>query len=85
MKEPEEPIEYEKLDIQPDLSYEEQPEKIMSENWKRLRNRAIKFCLVKWKHHPEREATWEKEDDLRRDYPHLFRYRRKETSGPSLV
>ena len=65
LKPPEEPIDYEKLNLQPDLSYEEQPEKILAENWKRLRNRAIKYCLVQWKNHPEREATWEKEDDLR--------------------
>jgi len=40
----------------------------------RLRNMAIKYCKVQWKHHPEREATWQKEEDLRRDYPYLFRY-----------
>jgi hypothetical protein len=29
---------------------------------------------VQWKHHSEREATWEKEEDLRQAYPELFRY-----------
>ena len=85
LRSPEGPIEFEKLNLKPDLSYEEQPEKILRENWKRLRNRAIKFCLVQWKNHSDREATWEKEEDLRRDYPQLFRYPRKETSGRSLV
>ena len=53
---------------------EEKPLKILEENWKRLRNRAIKYCKVQWKHHSEREVTWEKEDDLREAYPELFRY-----------
>jgi hypothetical protein len=52
----------------------EKPTKILEENWKRLRNHAIKFCKVQWKHHSEQEATWEKEEDLRQAYPELFRY-----------
>ena len=55
VKVPEGPIEFETLNLQPDLTYEEQPEKILRENWKRLRNRAIKYCLVQWKNHSERE------------------------------
>ncbi|WVZ71054.1 hypothetical protein U9M48_019680 [Paspalum notatum var. saurae] len=36
------------------------------------RNRVIKMCKVKWSHHTAEEATWEREDDLRADYPELF-------------
>jgi hypothetical protein len=71
---PEEPLYHEELDLQPDLTYVKRPSKILAENWKRLRNRAIKYCKVQWKHHSEREATWEKEKDLRASYPELFRY-----------
>ena len=74
MKAPEEPLPHDEIELQADLTYEEKPSKILAENWKRLRNRAIKYCKVQWKHHPEREATWEKEEDLRRDHPQLFRY-----------
>ena len=56
----EEPLPHEELELQPDLTYEVKPFKNLGENWKRLRNRAIKYCKVQWKHHPEREATWEK-------------------------
>jgi len=56
------------------LTYIEKPCKILEENWKRLRNRAIKYCKVQWEHHPEREATWDKEEDLRKAYLELFRY-----------
>jgi hypothetical protein len=71
---PEDSITHDDLDLQADLTYEEKPIKILEENWKRLRNSAIKFCKVQWKHHSEREATWEKEEDLRQAYPELFRY-----------
>ncbi|KAK1612302.1 hypothetical protein QYE76_035975 [Lolium multiflorum] len=71
---PDEPISHEELELQPDLTYIEKPAKILEESWKQLRNKAIKYCKIQWKHHPEREATWEKEEDLRKTYPELFRY-----------
>jgi hypothetical protein len=57
MKTPEETISYEDVELQADLTYVEEPSKILAENWKQLRNRAIKYCKVQWRHHPEREAT----------------------------
>jgi hypothetical protein len=74
LKGPEDSVTHDDLDLQADLTYEEKPIKILEENWKRLRNCAIKFCKVQWNHHSEREATWEKEEDLRQAYPELFRY-----------
>src|SRR6266480_1960124 len=44
LKVPEESVSHEELDIQADLTYIEQPSKILAENWKTLRNRAIKYC-----------------------------------------
>jgi hypothetical protein len=58
LKVPEEPLSYTELELKPDLTYEEKSTKILDEKWKQLRNRAIKYCQVQWKHHPEREATW---------------------------
>ncbi|KAK1629861.1 hypothetical protein QYE76_004176 [Lolium multiflorum] len=74
LKTPDEPISHDELELQPDLTYIEKPAKILEESWKQLRNKAIKYCKIQWKHHPEREATWEKEEDLRKTYPELFRY-----------
>jgi hypothetical protein len=74
MKTPKETISYEYVELQADLTYVEEPSKILAENWKQLRNRAIQYCKVQWKHHPQREATWEKEEDLRTAYPEFFRY-----------
>ncbi|KAK1666722.1 hypothetical protein QYE76_054881 [Lolium multiflorum] len=56
------------------------PEKILEVQWKKLRNRAIKYCKIQWQHHPEREATWETEEELRKSYPELFR-----TRGPGSI
>jgi hypothetical protein len=30
------------------------------------------MCKVKWGHHSEEEATWEREDDLKAKCPELF-------------
>jgi hypothetical protein len=30
------------------------------------------MCKVRWSHHSEEEATWEREDDLMAKYPELF-------------
>jgi hypothetical protein len=32
----------------------------------------IKMCKVQWSHNGEDEATWEREEELRIDFPHLF-------------
>jgi hypothetical protein len=84
MKTPEETISYDEVKVQADLTYIKEPSWILAENWKQLRNRAIKYCKVQWKHHPEREATWEKEEDLRIAYSDFFRYILPQTSGRSL-
>jgi hypothetical protein len=72
LKAPVEPLNYTELKLQSDLTYEEEPSKILVENWKRLKNIAIKYCKVQQKHHLEREATREKEEDFGSDYPKLF-------------
>ncbi|WVZ81610.1 hypothetical protein U9M48_028965 [Paspalum notatum var. saurae] len=59
------------LNVQDDLTYTEYPSNFGNgrENY---RNGVIKMCKVKWSHHTTEEATWEREDDLRADYPELF-------------
>jgi hypothetical protein len=48
MKTLEETISYEEVELQADLTYVEELSKILAENWKQLRNRAIKYCKVQW-------------------------------------
>jgi hypothetical protein len=60
------------LDLQDTLEYAEYLEKILDRAVEETRRTTIPFCKVLWSNHTEREATWEKEADLRQEYPHLF-------------
>jgi hypothetical protein len=60
------------LDLQDTLEYAEHLEKILDRAVEETRRATIPFCKVMWSNHTEREATWEKEADLRKEYPHLF-------------
>ena len=52
----------EEVQLESDFTYEERV----------ARTKTIKFCKVQWNHHTEDEATWEREEDLKEDHPHLF-------------
>ena len=58
-------------DVKEDLTYTERPIKIL-DTLAVTRNRVIKMCKVQWSNHAEDEATQEREDELKKDYPHLF-------------
>ena len=62
----------EAIQLDSDLTYEENPVQILETANRVTRSKIIKFCKVLWSHHTEEEATWEREEDLRRDHPHLF-------------
>ena len=62
----------EAIQLDSDLTYEEEPVKILETTSRVTRNKVIKFCKVQWSHHTKEEATWEREEDLRQDHPHLF-------------
>ena len=69
---PEEQIPIEELNVQEDMTYAEYPVKILETSERVTRNKRIHMCRVQWKHHSEEEATWEREEDLKADFPHLF-------------
>jgi hypothetical protein len=69
---PEEQLPMEDLNVQEDLTYAEYPIKILDTLTRVTRNKVIKMCKVQWNHHGEDEATWEREEELRIDFPHLF-------------
>ena len=62
----------EAIQLDSDLTYKEKPVRILETASRVTRSKVIKFCKVLWSHHTEEEATWEREEDLRRDHPHLF-------------
>jgi hypothetical protein len=69
---PEEQLPMEELSVQGDLTYTEYPVKILDTLTRVTRNKVIKMCKVQWSHHGEDEATWEREEELRIDFPQLF-------------
>ncbi|SPT20051.1 unnamed protein product [Triticum aestivum] len=71
-KTPERTVNFEEIDLQEDLSYHLHPIAILEETERKTRNKSIKFLKVKWSHHSDREATWEREDHLRSEYPEFF-------------
>uniref|UniRef100_A0A2N9FVM9 RNA-directed DNA polymerase n=1 Tax=Fagus sylvatica TaxID=28930 RepID=A0A2N9FVM9_FAGSY len=71
-------VAYEPLQLREDLTYEEQPIRIVDKKEQELRRRTIQYVKVQWNNHSEREATWELEEEMREKYPYLF-----EESGTS--
>ncbi|KAA0059509.1 pol protein [Cucumis melo var. makuwa] len=64
-------VDFEPLQINENLSYDEQPVEILAKEVKMLRNRGITLVKVLWRNHGVEEATWEREDDMRAQYPEL--------------
>jgi len=60
------------IEVCPDLSYEEEPVRILAREVRQLRSKTIPMVKVLWAHHKEDEATWETEESMRTQYPHLF-------------
>ena len=71
-KDPIRGVAHEVLDLQPDLSYREHPIRILGESERKTRRKTTKFLKVQWSNHSEAEATWEREDRLRSEYPAFF-------------
>ncbi|XP_057780035.1 uncharacterized protein LOC130998638 [Salvia miltiorrhiza] len=60
------------LELDKDLTSEEHPTTILDRKVHVLRNKEIPLVKVQWSRHDHSEATWEKEEDIRSKYPHLF-------------
>jgi hypothetical protein len=69
---PEEQIPMENLDAKEDLSYQEYPVKILETFERVTRNKRIKMCKVQWSHYTEEEATSEREEELKAEFPSFF-------------
>ncbi|CAN6707754.1 unnamed protein product [Malus baccata var. baccata] len=60
------------LEINPDLTYDDEPVTILDWKDKVLRNKTVSLVKVLWRNHSVEEATWEIEDRMREMYPMLF-------------
>jgi hypothetical protein len=48
------------------------PIKILDMSERVTRNKKIKMCKVQWSHHTKEEATWEREEELKAEFPSFF-------------
>ncbi|XP_060194949.1 uncharacterized protein LOC132624142 [Lycium barbarum] len=62
----------ESIEINPDLTYEEEPIQILTREIKEIRKKKIPLVKFLWRNHSGKEATWEREEDMQIQYPHLF-------------
>jgi hypothetical protein len=58
-------VPFEEVQLESDITNEENPIKILEIVERVTRTKTIRFCKVQWNHHNEEEATWEQEEDLR--------------------
>ncbi|KAF5475933.1 hypothetical protein F2P56_007687 [Juglans regia] len=65
-------IDYEPFQIQEDMTYAEEPIRILEKKEQVLRARTIPLVKVMWKNHATNEASWELEEEMRDKYPQLF-------------
>jgi hypothetical protein len=70
---PEEQVVPNTLDLQDDLRYQEVPVRILDTMTRRTQTRTINLCKVQWSQHSGAEATWEREDALKEEFPHLIK------------
>jgi hypothetical protein len=60
------------ISLKKNLTYEEEPVQLLDRKEQVLRNKTISLVKVLWRSHQVEEATWEPEDQMRQQYPHLF-------------
>jgi hypothetical protein len=57
------------VEIEPDLSYQEYPAKVLDCKERSTRAKSIKMYKIQWSNHSKEEATWETEEFLRSNIP----------------
>jgi hypothetical protein len=57
------------MELEPDLSYQEHPSKILDCKERSTRAKTIKMYKIQWSNHTKEEATWETEEYVRKNYP----------------
>nr|GFD18465.1 putative reverse transcriptase domain-containing protein [Tanacetum cinerariifolium] len=62
----------ERVHIDDKLQFVEEPVEIMEREIKRLKRSMIPLVKVRWNSRRGPEFTWEREDSVKKKYPHLF-------------
>nr|XP_043614537.1 uncharacterized protein LOC122586623 [Erigeron canadensis] len=58
--------------VDENLCFKEQPVKIMDQEVKKLKRHKYTIVKVRWNSRRGPEFTWEREDQMKQKYPHLF-------------
>nr|GEZ42339.1 hypothetical protein [Tanacetum cinerariifolium] len=65
-------VRFDKIDIDENLHFVEEPIEIVERDVKKLKRKRIPLVKVRWNSRQGAEYTWESEDQFRKKYPHLF-------------
>jgi hypothetical protein len=60
------------LDAKEHLSYQEYPVSILETSERVTQNKRVKVCKMQRSHHTEEEVTWEREEELKVEFPSFF-------------
>ncbi|GKG06725.1 hypothetical protein Tco_0329694, partial [Tanacetum coccineum] len=60
------------IQIDDKINFIEEPVEIMDREVKRLKKRSIPIVKVQWNLRRGPEFTWERDDQMKKKYPHLF-------------
>ena len=69
---PEQNVEVEGVELEPDLTYSEYPIRVLDQKDRITQRRTIKFYNIQWNRHSKEEATWESEDYLLEKFPEFL-------------
>ncbi|XP_028052467.1 uncharacterized protein LOC114256966 [Camellia sinensis] len=72
LQDPSHVIDYQQIALDDKLIYEEKPIQILDRQMKQLRSKVIPTTKVEWQEHYGKEATWEREEEMKQRYPELF-------------
>ncbi|GKC08999.1 putative reverse transcriptase domain-containing protein [Tanacetum coccineum] len=70
--EPDVQVPLDEIEIDENLRFVEEPLEIVERDVKKLKRRIIPLVKVRWNSRQGAEYTWEREDQFRMKYPHLF-------------
>ncbi|KAD3067088.1 hypothetical protein E3N88_34968 [Mikania micrantha] len=65
-------VPFEEIQIDEKLQFSEEPVEIMDREMKVLKRNRIPIVKVRWNSQHGPEYTWEREDQMKTKYPHLF-------------
>ena len=65
-------VDWGELVVNADRTFEEGPLRIMDRRDQVFRGKTVRIVKVQWQHRGVEEATWERDDTIRTNYPFLF-------------